>query len=65
MWNKSRKFKPLVMYVAEFAPIDMLVFVVVLVDDFFAIKLFHYHVPIVKKAHIAKLGDTWAIYPLV
>ena len=49
MWNMSRKFKPLVMYVAEFAPIDLLVFVVVLVDDFFVIKLFHYHVQIIKK----------------
>ena len=50
------------------SPIDLLVFVVVLVDDFFAIKLFHYHVPNVKKqkgTHIATLVDTWAISPLV
>ena len=33
------------MYAAELVPVDLLVFVAVLVDDFFAIKLFHYHVP--------------------
>ncbi len=33
------------MYAAEFVPVDLLAFVAVLVDDFFAIKLFHYHVP--------------------
>ena len=34
------------MYAAELVPVDLLVFVAVLVDDFFAIKLFHYHVPV-------------------
>ena len=34
------------MYAAELVPIDLLVFVARLVDDFFAIKIFHYHVPV-------------------
>ena len=33
------------MYAVEFVPADLLAFVAVLVGDFFAIKLFHYHVP--------------------
>ena len=52
------------MYVAEFAPIDMLVFVVVLVDDFSSSNSFT-AMSNCKKTHIAKLVDTWAISPLV
>ena len=33
------------MYAVEFVPAGLLAFVAVLVGDFFAIKLFHYHVP--------------------
>ena len=64
MWSMSRKFKPVVMYVAEFAPIDMLVFVVVHVDDFSSSNSFT-AMSNCKKTHIAKLVDTWAISPLV
>ena len=34
------------MYAVEFVPAGLLAFVAVLVGDFFAIKLFHYHVPV-------------------